>query len=211
VEADFYTDDVGAIGSFETKDGIVFETWSNGQACVATRWYDQSGNGNFFYDAAQAPIFTTQNEKYVLYFNNPSNSFTSTRYSMQSSASIYGKQISLIHKPNTFLPNNQGDILNSGARLTYTRNQNISSSPSMTKYSNKVLDGSVPLDTWSTLTAYAGAQFGPINLLCNTVQNISIDAYTGYLFELGFFNGTTFSVSTERTEYYNNSPFQDGT
>ena len=208
VEDDFYTDNVGAIGSFKTKDGVTFETWSNGQACNAIRWYDQSGNGNFFYDSAQAPIFTTQSGKYVLYFNNPSNNFTMSRYSMQSSTFIYGQQISAIHKPNTFLPDIRGDMLNSGAKLTYTRNYNISSSvPSMTKYNNNELNGSVPLDTWSTFTAYAGAQFGPINLLCNTPQNIATEVYSGYMYELGFFNGTTFSVSAERNAYYNNKPF----
>jgi len=205
-EDDFYTDENQTY--LKNSDDISFTTWANGQSCVVTRWYDQSGNGNFFYDAAQAPIFTTQNGKYVLYFNNPSNSFTLSRYSMQSSTSIFSQQISFIHKPNTFLPTTRGDMLNSGARLTYTRDYNISSSPSMTIFndngSNSI--GSVPLNTWSTLTAYAGSQFGPINLLCNTKQNIAIEVYTGYLFELGFFNGTTFS-GAERTEYYNKSPF----
>jgi hypothetical protein len=205
-EADFYTDEDQTY--LKNSEDVSFDTWSNDQECVVTKWYDQSGNGNFFYDAVQAPIFTTQDGKYVLYFNNPSNSFTLTRYSMQSSTSIFTQQISLIHKPNTFLPSSRGDILNSGARLTYTRDQNISSSTTMTIFndngSNSI--GSVPLNTWSTLTAYAGSTFGPINLLCNTVQNIAIDVYTGYIFELGFFNGTTFSISDERTEYNNQSP-----
>jgi hypothetical protein len=205
-EADFYTDEDQTY--LKNSEDVSFDTWSNDQECVVTKWYDQSGNGNFFYDAVQAPIFTTQDGKYVLYFNNPSNSFTLTRYSMQSSTSIFTQQISLIHKPNTFLPSSRGDILNSGARLTYTRDQNISSSTTMTIFndngSNSI--GSVPLNTWSTLTAYAGSTFGPINLLCNTVQNIAIDVYTGYIFELGFFNGTTFSISDERTKYNNQSP-----
>jgi hypothetical protein len=204
-ESDFYTDNVGAIGSFKTKDGVTFEIWSNGQVCNATRWYDQSGNGNFFYDATQAPIFTTQNGKYVLYFNNPSNIFTISRYSMQSSTFIYGQQILLFHKPNTFPPQERGDILNPGSVVSYTTSETITTNPSMTQYNNNELNGPVPLDTWSTFAAYAGSQFGPINLLCNTNQNIATQVYTGYLSELGFFNGT--SVSTERNAYYNNKPF----
>ena len=202
-EADFYTDENQTY--LKNSDDMSFSTWSNGQACLATRWYDQSGNGNFLYQASQAPKFTTQNGKYVLFFDNPAV-FTITRYSMLSSAPLYGQQISLIHKPTAVTSGKRGDILNPGSVVSYTTTQSITTNPIMTKYNDNILNGSVPLNAWSTFTAYAGSQFGPVNILCNTTQNIADVVYAGYLFELGFFNGTTFSDTAERGEYNNQSP-----
>lgn len=207
-EDDFYTDETQSY--LKTSDGTTFSTWANGQSCRVIKWYDQSGNGNFFYQSSQAPKLDVQNGKYVLFFDNPSNSFTITRYSMQPSTSLYAQQISLIHKPNQlFYPATRGDILNSGASITYTRSANMSSNPSMTIYNNNDgtnSAGSVPLGSWSTFTAYAGSQFGPMNLLCNTTQNIATEVYSGHIYEIGFFKGTTFS-GAERTVYYNKRPF----
>ncbi len=202
-EVDFYTD--GTQSYLKTLDGVDYITWVDGAQSRVIRWYDQSGNGNFFYEAIQAPKLAIQNDKYVLFFDNPSDIFTITRYSMLSSSSLYTQQISLIHKPQK-LSSTRGDILNSGARLTYERSATMSSSSPMTKYSNNTLDGSVPLNTWSTFTGYAGSQFGPIDILCNTKQSIAIEVYSGYIYELGFFNGTTFA-GAERTVYYNKRPF----
>jgi hypothetical protein len=199
---DFYTDENQTY--LKNSHGVSVETWANGHACVVGRWYDQSGGGNFFYEGTLSPKLTTQSGKYVLFFDNPA-AFTFTVYAMMSSAPIYGQQVSLIHKPTAV--GLYGDVLNPGSVVRYLPSQTMTTGPSMTKYSNNVLDGSVPLNAWSTFTAYAGSRFGPFSILCNTTQSIADVVYAGYIFELGIFNGTTFSNSAERTEYNNKSPF----
>lgn len=219
LETDFYTDNTQSY--LKTHDGIAFETWSNGQECVATRWYDQSGNGNFLYQNVNSPILRIQNGKYCLFFDNQVQTFTWTTYWMLFSRSITPQQYTIILKPALFFqPNfaigsaesvvftNASSYWTSPIGLQFTNTSQINPNTTFTDWkSNGTVSGPVNLLTWSTVTAYGDVPTStPINIISDTVEHLSSFTYNGYIFELGFYNGKSLSLGGEDDKYYENKP-----
>jgi hypothetical protein len=210
-EDDFYTDDQQTF--FTNSSNVSVDTWSNGNTLYVTRWYDQSGNGNFLSEGQAAPIFAKHDNKYLVYFNNPNTIFTVSLYNLKFSTPINFKQFTSVLKPMQF--GNDPSYLNNIVDGSIAYSNAVTNSPTTGRFVftpsvvssnvNNVITTTCNVQIWNTVTAYWGSPITNATLIGNTPSNIAITALNGYVFELGFFNGTTLS-GTESNTYYAQRP-----
>jgi hypothetical protein len=210
-EDDFYTDSTQSY--LKNSSNVSIDVWSGGSTVVVTRWYDQTGSGNYFFGGLTSPVLVNLSGKYTILFDNP-DYFTQTLYYMYLLRSgIYGSQFCMLLYPTrftTYNPAYQNIVYSSRINSSYMylsySSGNINWSPATTSTKvNNVTTTASTVNAWNTITSYGPSTSGPIDTLCNTPANLSPSSYMGYMFEIGFFNGTTLSGS-EASSYYAQRP-----
>jgi hypothetical protein len=212
-ELDFYSDSTQSY--LRSESGVDASSWTD---LSVTIWYDQTGNGQNFFGGASSPILKYESGKYSLFFNNDVANFTWSINFMNMNSDFQFLQNSAIIKPTEFFPT--GSPFGDEGRFIYdslsttqfrlTRSSpttgTFSWSPSMDSFkNNNVTSGGFTLSQWSTVTAYGSSTASTIKLIGTSRSIITTGGFKGYMFELGFFNGSTLS-GTESSTYYAQRP-----
>ena len=206
VEDDFYTNETQSY--LINSSNVSVSSWSGGGTVNVTRWYDQSGNGNYLFQSLSAPLLTISDGKYVINFNNRNTTFTDTSYFMSFYTPIYATQFSMIIQPRQFATTQNTIYIskNSSNQFYITPTGTTIWVPSVTSTKiNNITSTNCLLSNWNTITSYGPTISGPISILCDTPGHIAQSSYNGYIFEIGFFTGTTLAGS-ESSAYYSQRP-----
>ncbi len=210
-ELDFYSD--GTQSYLRSLSNVNASSWTS--PSVVT-WYDQTGNGRHFYGGASAPLLSLQDGKYSIFVNNPTSGFTWSNNFLNASTSFFFTQNTSIIKPLQFyLTIDPGEpiCLYDSIGSTFCKLNFITSStgvlswgPSATDFrTNNVASGNFTISAWSTNTANCSSQGYGIRTIGTSRSIVTSGGYKGYIFELGFFNGTTLS-GPEAFSYYAQRP-----
>lgn len=211
-ELDFYTDSTQSY--LRSLSNVSASSWTS--PTIVT-WYDQTGNGRHFYGGASAPLLSLQDGKYSIFIDNNLNSYTSSNIFLNSSTGFSFTQNTSIIKPTQFYVDsgaregehiygdNQGNTFFRLTQITGTTGS-FSWGPSATSFrTNNVVSGNFTMSAWSTNTSYSGSIGSGIKTIGTSYTIITTGGYRGYIFELGFFNGTTLS-GPEAFSYYAQRP-----
>lgn len=212
-ELDFYTDSTQSY--LRSLSNVNASSWTTPDVVT---WYDQSGNGRHFYGGATAPSLGLQDGKYSIFINNTLTTFTwCTKFLNPSTTFSFRQNVSII-KPIGFytggvVPNEGRYVYDSSVGSTSLRlsgsvsTGSVIFSPSATSFrTNNVASGTFTISTWSTITAsLSSTNSTQIKTVGCSRSIVTAGGYRGYMFELGFFNGTTLSGS-EAFAYYSQRP-----
>ncbi len=213
-ELDFYTDSTQSY--LRSLSNVNASSWTSPDIIV---WYDQSGNSRHFYGGATPPSLVLQDGKYAVFVNNPINTFTWCTFFLNTSTSFFFTQNVSIIKPISFYTGgvvvDEGRfVYDSSVGSTFLRLNRITSSVGSITFSpfatsfrtNNVASGNFTISTWSTITANCSSvNTSQIKTIGCSRSIVTAGGYRGYIFELGFFTGTTLSTS-EAFSYYAQRP-----
>jgi hypothetical protein len=211
-ELDFYTDSTQSY--LMSLSNVSAASWTS--PTIVT-WYDQTGNGRHFYGGASAPVLQLQDGKYSIFVDNAIEGFTWSTKFLNASTNFFFTQNTSIIKPIRFYktgdpgePIRLYDSIGGSTSMLLNRITDtlgfLSWSPSATAFrTNNVASGNFTISAWSTNTAYSGSQSSGIRTIGTSRSIVTSGGYRGYIFELGFFNGTTLS-GPEAFSYYAQRP-----
>lgn len=209
-EDDFYTD--GDQTYLVNSSNVSLSNWSSNTVYIS-KWYDQSGYNNIIYQGVFSPSVDFINGKYCINFYNNNQSFTLTYCWLTLLNDVSFNQFTCIFKPSVIGRNGSSCIFqntrlkpNIDSSLFITSSLGISTIPSIvTSNINNVINGTFTLNSWNTMTGTSNSIFDSIRTIGDNGYVIAESSYTGYMFELGFFNGNSFTTP-ESNNYYLRRP-----
>lgn len=221
-EDDFYTDSTQSY--MKNSSGVSVDTWANGSSNIyVVIWYDQFIYGNHIYqdDRYYQPTLVKENNTYVISISNSPAPFIPPTQYLKLTYPLYIQQFAIQFKPDnrTFssLFSNQSDY------RFFIKSNDLKGDESSLDWVNFPGSGTVNwlnnnssvnryinTSIWTTLTSYATnlpsynstiggpmTDFGKRNVLFTSDQTFS-----GRIFEVGFFSGST--LSSDGSVYYQN-------
>lgn len=227
IEDDFYTDTTQSY--FKNSSGVSVDTWSGGSTIYVVILYDQFIYKNHIYqdDVYYQPTLVKENNTYVMNISNIDAQFISPQQYVKLTNPLYLQQFVIQFKPELrsfsslfsnkseykfFYEYNNFDVGGGsslwqnfpGAGTVYWLNNNSEGN------SLNMLNSTFSSDDWTTFSSYAtnipsydSSIGGPItSIFKREVFFTSDQTFSGKVFEIGFFSGST--MSTDGSVYYTN-------